>query len=138
MSPFPFVAIAASAVSLLAPYLKKKAEQLAGKVVKAVTTAAWKKSKELHEAIDAKFAGKEAAKKALVDLAKNPEDLGSQEAVRVQLTELMQDDETFAKQIVDLLKQAAEAGADQVFNTQIRGDVNKFVQMRDVYGDVHF
>lgn len=132
----PISAIAGAALSLLASFLKKKAEQLSGKVVNAVKTAAGKKAEELHEVIKAKFGEKSTAKKALEDLTEVPDDPDRLVSVQEQLTESMRDDDTFASQIVEILEQAAEAGADQVFNTNIYGEVKKFVQMRDVYGDV--
>jgi hypothetical protein len=136
MDPNAVSTIAASAVSLLVPYLAKVADKASEEFGKAVATNAWERTKQLYQTIRVRFGGKEAAKEAFDDLERAPNDPDLQAAVRVQLRKFIQDDEDFAKQIADLLKSAADADVDTVFNTQINGDVNKLVQMGTVYGDV--
>jgi hypothetical protein len=41
----------------------------------------------------------------------------------------MSDDEVFAKQLVDILKDADEAGVDAVFHTNIHGPVKNLIQI---------
>lgn len=140
MEPTTISIITASAVSLLVSYLKKATEEFVGEVGKglgkAVTTFAGSRVQEVYDAIKARFASKEPAKKALDNLVKAPEDLNYQAAVRIELTKLLQEDAIFARQLTDLLKEAAQANVDEVFNTQIYGDVQKLAQMGNVYGDV--
>jgi len=140
MDPEAIATIASSAVSLLAPYLREAAKELAKKageeLGKASTTAAWNKVKELYNTIRTGFVGREAAIEALDDLEKTPNDPDTQAAVRVQLRKLMQIDDAFAKQLAILLKDAADVGVDTVFKTNIYGNVQKLTVMRDVYGDV--
>ena len=140
MDPGAIATIASSAVSLLAPYLRKAAEELPKKtsegLSKVPTTAAWNKVKELYNAIKTRFAGKEAAIEALDDLEKTPDDPDTQADVRAQLRKLMQADDAFAKQLAILLKDAADVGVDTIFKTNIYGNVQKLTVMRDVHGDV--
>ncbi|OGW14372.1 MAG: hypothetical protein A3G93_14945 [Nitrospinae bacterium RIFCSPLOWO2_12_FULL_45_22] len=132
MDPTSLATIATSAVALLSPYLEKAGEEFA----KSAGSAAWNKAEKLYQAIKAKFAVKFAAREALDNLAKIPEDPDTQAAVCAELKKVMAVDEKFAKQLAGILKEAAEAGVDRVFNTTIYGDVAKLIQIGDVYGDV--
>lgn len=140
MDPEAIAIIASSAVNLLVLYLRGAAEEFAKKagegLGKVSATAAWNKVKELYNAIRTRFAGKEAAIEALVDLKKTPDDPDTQAAVRAQLRKLMQVDDAFTKQLAILLKDAADVGVDSIFNTNIYGNVQKLTVMRDVYGDI--
>lgn len=132
--------IASATVSLLAPYLKSLGEQLAKKAgeeigAKAGETA-WGKAKQLYETLKAKFASKPDTAKVISALEESPNDEDTQAAVRFHLKEMMASDESFAKELANLLKEASEAGADTIFQTTIMGNVQKLVQMGNVYGDV--
>jgi len=48
----------------------------------------------------------------------------------------METDSDFAKELANLLRETSEAGADTIFHTTINGNVQKLVQMGNVYGDV--
>lgn len=132
--------LASAAVSLLAPYLKSMGEALAKKageeIGKEAGSTAWDKAKDLYEAIRAKFSAQPSAVEALDNLAVSPGDVDRQAAVRNQLKKIMTSDEHFAKELANILKEAADAGADTVFHTTIYGDIQKLVQMGNVYGDV--
>lgn len=132
--------IATTAVSLLIPYLKSLREEMAKKAGEEVGAkageTAWIKAKQLYETVKAKFTSKPDASKVINALEKKPDDEDTQAAVRFHLKDLMASDESFARELATLLKEAAEAGADTVFQTTIFGNVQKLVQMGNVYGDV--
>lgn len=132
--------LASAAVSLLAPYVKQAGERLAKKVGeeigKGAEEVAWDKAKKLYESVKAKFSTKFSATEALDDLARSPDDGDVKASVRIQLKKIMSVDEDFSKELANILKEAASAGADNVFHTNIYGDVQKLVQMGNVYGDV--
>jgi hypothetical protein len=132
--------IASAAVSLLAPYLQSVGEEVAKKagaeIGKAAGKTVWEKAKQLFIAVRAKLSAKPSAAEALDALVKSPNDPDTQAAVLVQLKEAMASDQDFARKLTDILKDAAEAGADTVFSTTVFGEVQKLVQMGNVYGDV--
>ncbi len=132
--------IASATVSLLVPYLKSLGEELAKKAGEEIGAqagkTAWGKAKQLYETIKAKFSPKLDTAKLVSALEKSPDDGDTQAAVRFQLKEMMASDESFAKELANILKEASEAGADTIFQTTIMGDVQKLVQIGNVYGDV--
>jgi hypothetical protein len=132
--------IASASVSLLVPYLKSMGEEFAKKVGEEIGSktgeTAWSKAKLLCEKVKAKFSAKPETSKVMTALEKAPDDADIQAAVRFHLKDIMTADEGFAKELLDILKQASDAGADTIFHTTIYGDVHKLVQMGNVYGDV--
>jgi hypothetical protein len=132
--------IASAAVSLLVPYLKSFGEGLAKKAGEEIGTksgeTAWSKAKRLYETVKAKLSAKPDTARAINALEKSPDDGDTQAAVRFQLKDIMATDESFARELANILKEASEAGADTVFHTTILGDVQKLVQMGNVFGDV--
>jgi len=132
--------IASASVSLLVPYLKSMGEEFAKKVGEEIGSktgeTAWSKAKLLCEKVKAKFSAKPETSKVMTALEKAPDDADTQAAVRFHLKDIMTADEGFAKELVDILRQASDAGADTIFHTTIYGDVHKLVQMGNVYGDV--
>ena len=132
--------IAGAAVSLLIPYLKSFGEGLAKKAGEEIGSksgeTAWGKTKRLYETVKAKLSTKPDTAKAINALEKSPDDGDTQAAVRFQLKDIMATDESFAHELASILKEASEAGADTVFHTTILGDVQKLVQMGNVFGDV--
>jgi hypothetical protein len=133
MDPATLATIAGSAVALLSPYLKKTAQE----IEQTVGSIAVKKVEELLSAIKAKFQKNASAQGSLNDLAKSPDDTENQAAVREYLKKMLSSDEDFANQLTNILKEAANAGADKVFNTTIYGDVQKLTQIGHVNGDVN-
>jgi hypothetical protein len=99
-----FSLTAASALAVLQPYLPTIATKAAEKIGEGLPTTAGK----LWGAIKAKFDTKAAAKGALQDLLKEPEDVDLQAAFRVQLRKALEEDEAFAARVRGLL---TEAGA---------------------------
>ncbi len=132
--------IASATVSLLVPYLKSLGEEFVKKVGGEMGTksgdTAWNKARQLCETVKAKFTPKPEAAKIIKALESSPDDADTQAAVRFQLKEMMTQDENFAKELANVIKEASEAGADAVFQTTIFGNVQKLVQTGNVYGDV--
>jgi len=132
--------IASAAVSLLVPYLKSLGEGIAKKageeIGKKTGETAWRKTQHLYETIKTKFMTKSDTSKIINALAKSPEDTDTQSATRFHLKEVMTSDEYFAKELATILKEASDAGADTIFHTTIYGNVQKLVQMGNVFGDV--
>lgn len=132
--------IASATVSLLAPYLKSVGEEFAKKAGEEIGSktgeSAWSKAKHLYERVKAKFSSKPETAKVMNALEKAPDDADTQAAIRFHLKDIMTADESFAKELANILRQASDAGADTIFHTTIFGDVQKLVQMGNVYGDV--
>jgi len=132
--------IASATVSLLVPYLKSIGEEFAKKIGEEIGSktgeTAWSKAKLLCERVKAKFSSKPETAKVMSALEKAPDDTDTQAAVRFHLKDMMVADESFGKELAEILKQASDAGADTIFHTTIFGDVQKLVQMGNVYGDV--
>lgn len=141
MDAIAIATIASATVSLLAPFLKSLGEELTKKTGEEIGAkageAAWGKAKQLYEIIKAKFFPKPDTAKVINALEKSPNDEDTQAAVRFHLKEMMTSDESFAKELASLLKEASDAGADTIFQTTIMGNVQKLVQMGNVYGDVN-
>jgi len=140
MDTIAIATIASATVSLLVPYLKSLGEELTkkagGEIGAKVGEAAWIKAKQLYGTVKAKFASNPNTAKVISALEKSPDDEDTQAAVRFHLEAMMASDEGFAKELANLLKEASEAGADTIFQTTIMGNVQKLVQMGNVYGDV--
>lgn len=96
--------------SLLQQYLPIIAAKAAKEVGKTAVTEIW-------TAIKKKFDTKEAAKEAFADLLKNPDDGDAQGAFRNQLKKLLEEDSSFASDLVSLLE---KAGSD--YKGQVIGD----------------
>ena len=102
MDPVTISALATGAFTLLQPHLKTIAVKAAEKVGELVPETIGK----LWERVMDKFAAKPAAKEAADDLLKNPDDADLQAQFRVQLKKALEEDETFAEQIQELVEQA--------------------------------
>jgi len=93
----------------LQPFLPIIAAKAAEEVGKTAVSEVW-------TAIKKKFDTKEAAKEALVDLLKDPQDADAQGAFRKQLKKLLEEDSSFASDLANLLE---KAGSD--FKAQVIG-----------------
>jgi hypothetical protein len=133
--------IAVATVSLLVSYMKSIGEGFAKKtgeeLGKQAGGNAWHKAKQLYQVTKAKFSTKSETREVMDALEKSPSDDDTQAVMRFHLKGIMASDENFAKELAYLLKEASEAGADTVFQTTILGDVQKLVQMGNVYGNVN-
>ena len=136
MDTLAITTIASATVSLLSPYLKLVGENLAKEIGSQAGKTAWEKAKQLYETVKSKFSAKPDTAKVIIALEKSPNDNDTQAAVRFHLKEIMEADNDFAKELANLLKETSEAGADTIFHTTINGNVQKLVQMGNVYGDV--
>jgi hypothetical protein len=108
---FTVPALVTSAWTTLQPLLPVIAAKGAEEIGKRAVGEVW-------EAIKKKFDTKAAAKEALSDLLKAPEDADLQAAFRVQLKKLLEEDSAFAEEISRLLKPVAEGG----YSAQLHGD----------------
>lgn len=141
MDTSTMVTIAGTTISLLVPYLKSVVEGMAKKtgeeIGEGAGEAALNKAKQLYNAVKTKFVSKPNAEQSLTELEASPESREYQTKVQKQLEEIMSSDEDFAKELINLLNEATQAGADTVFNTNIYGSVQKLVEIGNVYGDVN-
>jgi hypothetical protein len=128
--------IAAATVKLLSPFFEAFVKNAGSETGKAAAGGAMSKTSEIYSAIKAKFFGKPAAEEALADLMKHPGDPDNQGALRNQLKKVLESDENFSRDLAKLLKNADDAGASALFNTNIAGDVQKLVQIGVIHGDV--
>ena len=125
MDPQTISVIAKTAVGFVSSYLAKAGEAAAKKVFQ-----------DICQALKGRFDERPAAQKALTDLQKAPDDADLQAVLRVQLKELLAEDEAFAAQLQQLLQKVGgtEVGANII--KQIAGDNAK--QFGQVFGDVTF
>ena len=95
---------------VLQPYIPILASKAVEEVGKTAVVEIW-------AAIKNKFDMKDAAKEALAELVKHPQDADVQGAFRLQLRKLLEEDNAFASELVKLLE---KTGSD--FKGQIIGD----------------
>ena len=88
-----------TAWAALQPFLPIIAAKAAEEIGKTAVAEVW-------TAIKKKFDTKEAAKEALVDLLKDPQDADAQGAFRKQLRKLLEEDNSFASDLANLLEKA--------------------------------
>lgn len=138
MDALTITTIASTTVALLSAYLKRIGENFAKEIGGKASETAWSKAKQLYEKVKSNFVAKPETAKVINNLEKSPSDNDTQAAVRFHLKEMMEADSEFAKELANLLKETSEAGADVIFQTTINGNVQKLVQMGNVYGDVKF
>ena len=109
--------LAATVVPLLAPFLPKLMEGLAGEAAKGVgegVKALWAK---LHPAIESKPAALEAAQ----DAAAAPDNAPRQGALQVQLEKLFAADPALASAVAEMVERERPAAGSTVI-TQMAGD----------------
>jgi len=132
--------IAAAAVSLLASFLKSSGEGfsrgLGDDIGSRTGNAAWKKAKQLLSTIKARFSSKPQASKVMEAFENAPQDEDTQATVRFHLKQTFASDETFMKEVSDLLKEFAKAGGDTYFKTNISGSVGKIIQLSNIHGGI--
>ena len=132
--------IAETTVSLLVPYLKSLSEEFVKKAGEQIGgtlgETAWTKAKQLYEVVKGKFSSKPESNKVITALEEAPHDEDTEGAVRFHLKNMMASDENFAKELALILREASKVRVDTVFQTKIIGNVEKLVQMGNVYGNV--
>ena len=87
---------------ILQPYLPMIATKAAGEIGKELPAAVGK----VWGALKSKFDNKQAAKEALTDLLKSPDDSDLQAAFRVQVKKILEEDSVFAEELNGLVKEA--------------------------------
>jgi len=141
MDPVIAASIASGAVSILVPFLKSLGEEFAKSIAQELGSkageTAWKRAKKLYEFIKSKVTSKPEFEKVITSLEESPDDADTQAMVRYHLKELMTVDESFARELSELVKQVTEGKSDVVFTTTILGNVQKLVQIGTVIGDVN-
>lgn len=142
MDTIALTTIASTVVSLLVSYLKIVGENLAKKAGEQIGSklgeTAWVKAKQLFEIVKMRFTSNSDTAKVINALEKSPNDNETQLAVQFHLKQMLETDKDFAKKLAGLLKEISEVGADTIFQTNISGNVQKLVQMGDVYGNINF
>lgn len=137
MDPAIATSIATATVSVLVPYLKKASEKASEKAGEFVASHAWQKAKQIYDKLRGAIAPGDPAATALQDLVKSPESDQYQTRMTESLNAILRTDTSLAHTIASLLKEAAAAGADAEFHTNIQGEVQKLVQIGVVHGDVN-
>jgi hypothetical protein len=113
-------ALAASAVTVLVPFLSKAAEKGVGKLAESAAGS-------LFESLKTRLQGKESAKEALDDLARQPEDADTQATLRVQLRKALASDPELAENLKEWLAQGTPVSHTQI--ASVTGDQNKVTQI---------
>jgi stage V sporulation protein SpoVS len=103
-------ALVISAWTLIQPYLPVIATKAAEGLGQTAVAKVW-------TTIEKRFEAKPAAKEALTDLLKTPQDADVQGAFRSQLKKLLEEDHAFAGDLAQLLQ---SAGSD--YKAQVLGD----------------
>lgn len=99
-----------SAWGLLQPYLPALATAAAGELGKKVPEAAGK----AWELVKTKFAAKESAQEALADLQSDPKNEAFQTVFKVQMQKMLNQDQSFAGELLKLLETAGSDYKGQV------------------------
>jgi long-subunit acyl-CoA synthetase (AMP-forming) len=95
-------ALATSVWTMIQPHLPSLATTVTGEISKKVPEAVGK----VWDAIKKKFEAKPAAKEALEDVVKTPDNQIAQEVFQLQLKKAMTEDESFASDLSKLLEAA--------------------------------
>jgi hypothetical protein len=94
----------------LMPYLLKMGEKAAEEAGEKIGGATWEWGKGLWSKLRAKVEAKPAAIEAAQEVAKNPDDVDAQAALRLQLRKLLEGDATLAEEVYQLVEKAQAAG----------------------------
>jgi hypothetical protein len=94
----------------LMPYLLKMGEKAAEEAGEKIGGATWEWGKGLWSKLRAKVEAKPAAIEAAQEVAKNPDDVDAQAALRLQLRKLLEGDATLAEEVYELVEKAQAAG----------------------------
>jgi hypothetical protein len=131
----PISMLAATTVTLLAPYLKKLAEGAASEAGKA----AWGAATQVYQAVAARFGRQPDSAAALESVKAAPDDPARQEDLRTHLERVIGADPDFQKTLLGLLDKAADSGVDNSFNIDIKDGVKNMVVFHgDNHGPMNF
>lgn len=123
------ITIATSAIAILTPYLAKAGAEVSKKAV----GAAWEKVADIYKAVKERLAQEKDTypKETLKRFEKEPEK--RKQAMQETLTEVLEKDPAFARDLLKMLKQADKAGAGTIFNTNIfGGEVGEIINIGTV------
>ena len=109
--------LAASAIALLVPYLKKGVESFVEKSGEMLA----EKTAAIFKAIKKKFTGDSYAEQTLERVTEQPESEGRQAALKSVLMEQMESDSGFSALVEKLV---AEAKGVEITNVNVSGDRN--------------
>ena len=110
--------LAKETVAFLAPFLPqllKAGESVAeggAKLGQAAGGGAWEVAKKLWATLSPSVEAKPGTKEAVEEVKANPKDEDAQAALRLQLKKLFAEDETLAREILKIQKEAQEAGVN--------------------------
>ena len=122
--------LAATALTVLTPYLAKAGGAVAGKIGEVLPEQAGK----LWTAINAKFAGRPAAEEAVKDLSHDPADEDNQAALRKELRKALSEDAQFMADLGPLLENARK---ESIQNSVIAGENGTAINVGgDVQGNI--
>lgn len=103
--------ISSTAIGFLIPYFKKAGESTAKGI-----------GEDLYKILKNRISKKPAAKEALDDLEKTPDDSDLQATLRVQIKKLLAEDDTFALELQRLLSEAEKTETGAINIKQTAGD----------------
>lgn len=118
MDPITITPIAISAWKLLAPFVKK----LSGKMIEKASDALPEAVGKVWDTIKEKMEAKPEAQTLPAELAAAPEDQDVQGAFKYQLKKLLENDEAFAKQLEQLVKEAGKTKGGKTYHANLEGD----------------
>jgi hypothetical protein len=111
---------AAAILAPLMPYLIKAGEKAAEEAGKQIGGNVWDKAKSMWGRLAPKVEAKPAALEAAQDVAGSPDDKEAHEALRYQLKKIFAEDESFGREIAQLLEEIKSAGG----GVMVKGDRN--------------
>lgn len=118
------------------PYLLKAGEKAAEDVGTKFGAAAWEQAKVLWDKLQPKFAAKAAAVEAVEDVAQTPDDEDAQASLRLQLKKLLNQDESLAKEIAELIQEKPQAPGSTNISQQAGDNAIQFGQVQQS-GDIN-
>lgn len=128
-------------VALLAPFLKRLAEQ-GGEIVEAgvekLGDAAWDLARRVWERLRPRVESKEAAREAVDDVARSPDDARARAALELQLQKLLAAAPELAADLKALLEEGEQSGivatdGSVVIGGDVRADRGGVAGARDIH-----
>ncbi|HET9610553.1 MAG TPA: hypothetical protein VFP06_13165 [Acidimicrobiales bacterium] len=104
------VTLAAAAVAILAPFLRRVTEQTADNVSEAISDAAVPAAKRLYQAVRARLRPGSYAANQLDGVEERPDSESRQQALQAALAEELEADPSFAAELEALVTEAQAAG----------------------------
>jgi hypothetical protein len=115
-------------------FAKKTGEELGKKAGDTI----WDNAKRVYGMVREKFGSNPKTAQVMQSIEARPTDQEAQAAVQLNLKDLMSADENFKNELTAIVKEIAESDvANTFFDTTILGDVQKYIQIGNVYGDVN-